>query len=62
MHSMHDGVSARARYSPAFPGKAICRDWAPQSMSRTPEQFRQAMQAEIEKWGKVIKDAGIKFE
>jgi tripartite-type tricarboxylate transporter receptor subunit TctC len=28
----------------------------------TPEQFRTAMQAEIDKWGKVIKEAGIKFE
>jgi tripartite-type tricarboxylate transporter receptor subunit TctC len=28
----------------------------------TPEQFRQAMQAEIDKWGKVIKDAGIKVQ
>ena len=28
----------------------------------TPEQFRQLMQAEIEKWAKIIKDAGIKVE
>ena len=28
----------------------------------TPAQFRQLMQAEINKWAKVIKDAGIKFK
>jgi tripartite-type tricarboxylate transporter receptor subunit TctC len=33
-----------------------------EAVNKTPEEFRKLIASEIVKWGKVVKDAGIKAE
>ncbi|MGZ5095622.1 MAG: hypothetical protein ACXWCY_28265 [Burkholderiales bacterium] len=43
-----------------YPSKALAQGVEP--VGGTPQQFREFLKAEMEQWGRVIKEAGIRVE
>ena len=51
-------ASSKARISPEVAAKLSAQGLL--VVANTPEQFADFLKAEIPKWGKIVKDAGIK--